>query len=81
MLKDVFRSSKRQHASYIKLCDNLNSLYLGLNWDMPNRWNSTHHMFECAVKKKDTLKLFHDHLVDKGGLLHFWNRIGKLFQK
>ena len=37
ILKDIFRSNKRRHVMYKRLCMNLNSLYLCPNWDVPTR--------------------------------------------
>ena len=75
MLKDIFRSNKRRHGMYKKLCMNLNLQYLGPNWD------STHHMFECAMRQQMTLKLFHDNLAEKGKVVGFQNHIGLIFRK
>ena len=69
---------------YKKLCMNLNSQYLGPNWDVPTRWNSTHHMFECAIRQKMTLKLFHDNLAERGKVVQFpesyWDDISKIME-
>ena len=34
-----------------------------MNWDVPTRWNSTHRMFQSALRQKDTLKIYDDHLA------------------
>ena len=81
MLKDVFRSNKRRHGMYKKLCMNLNSQYLGPNWDVPTRWNSIHHMFECVMRQKMTLKLFMITLPKGESLFNFRNRIEMIFRK
>ena len=69
MLKDVFRSNKRRHGMYKKLCMNLNSEYLGPNCDVPTR-------VPCYVLNTFMITL---HLRER--LFNFRNRIGMIFRK
>jgi hypothetical protein len=66
MLQDVFLSGKARYKNYMKLCKETDSIFLTPNWDMPTRWSSTHKMYQCALRQKETLKHFHDKLVRKG---------------
>ena len=65
MLRDVFSSSNARYHRYMKFCTDANSIWLGPNWDVPTRWNSTCNMFESALRQKDTLKMYHDHLTER----------------
>nr|GEY25226.1 putative transcription factor/ chromatin remodeling BED-type(Zn) family [Tanacetum cinerariifolium] len=38
---------------------------LSPNWDIPIRWSSTYHMFQCGLKQISTLMYFHDLLASK----------------
>ncbi|GJS82830.1 zinc finger BED domain-containing protein RICESLEEPER 2-like protein [Tanacetum coccineum] len=71
MLKDVFKSSARNHQRYIKICSEAGKPCLSPNWDIPIRWNSTYHMFLCGLKQRSTLMYFHDLLASKGKCQHF----------
>ncbi|GJV63150.1 zinc finger BED domain-containing protein RICESLEEPER 2-like protein [Tanacetum coccineum] len=66
MLKDVFKSSARNHQCYIKICSEAGKPCLSPNWDILIRWNSTYHMFLCGLKQRSTLMYFHDLLASKG---------------
>nr|GEU98837.1 ribonuclease H-like domain, reverse transcriptase, RNA-dependent DNA polymerase [Tanacetum cinerariifolium] len=65
MLKDVFKSSARNHRRCIKICSEARKPCLSPNWDIPIRWNSTYHMFICGLKQRSTLMYFHDLLASK----------------
>ncbi|GJY91091.1 zinc finger BED domain-containing protein RICESLEEPER 2-like protein [Tanacetum coccineum] len=65
MLKDIFSTSNARYQRYMKFCTDANALWLGPNWDVPTRWNSTCNMFECALRQKNTLKVFHDQLAQR----------------
>ncbi|KAK1419827.1 hypothetical protein QVD17_29191 [Tagetes erecta] len=66
MLRDIFKVSRKRYTNYRRLCHDTNSLCLGPNWDVPNRWNSTWGMFNSALRQRDTLHVFHNHLVERG---------------
>nr|GFA33213.1 cytochrome P450 [Tanacetum cinerariifolium] len=38
---------------------------LSPNWNVPTRWNSTYHMFQCGLKQRSTLMYFYDLLASK----------------
>jgi len=82
MMYDVFKKSRARATRYRKLCKDTNSPCLGVSWDIPTRWNSTHKMFQSALRQKETLKIFHHHLVSKGRTLAFpdegWDMIDEI---
>ncbi|GJS06962.1 zinc finger BED domain-containing protein RICESLEEPER 2-like protein [Tanacetum coccineum] len=84
MLKDVFKSGGKNHQRYIKICAEAGKPCLSPNWDVPTRWNSTYHMFQCGLKQISTLMYFHDLLASKGRCNHFlaenWVTIESLTQ-
>ena len=71
MLRDIFSSSNARYHKYMKFCADANAPWLGPNWDVPTRWNSTCNMFECALRQKDTLKMFHDHLAERNRVMAY----------
>ena len=50
MLRDIFSSSNGRYHNYIKFYVDVNSPWLGMNWGIPKRWNSTCIMFESALR-------------------------------
>ncbi|GKC31728.1 zinc finger BED domain-containing protein RICESLEEPER 2-like protein [Tanacetum coccineum] len=66
MLKDVFKSGGRNYKHYVRICKDAEKLAYLPNWDVPTRWNSTYHMFQCGLKQKATLIYFHEYLVNRG---------------
>jgi hypothetical protein len=71
MLRSIFKQSRERYMKYKKMCNDTNSVCLGPNWDVPTRWNSTFNMFQSALKQKDTLKIYHDHLTSRGRAIPF----------
>ena len=65
MLQDVFYGGATRYKNYMRLCKETDTVFISPNWDTPTRWNSTLNMFECALRQRETLKVFHDNLVDK----------------
>nr|GEY20439.1 zinc finger BED domain-containing protein RICESLEEPER 2 [Tanacetum cinerariifolium] len=64
MLKDIFKSDTRNYQYYMHLCKEAKKPSLSPNWDVTTRWNSTYHMFQCALKQKGTLMYFNETLSD-----------------
>ncbi|GJY33220.1 zinc finger BED domain-containing protein RICESLEEPER 2-like protein [Tanacetum coccineum] len=75
MLKDVFKSGGRNYKHYIRICKEAEKPAYSPNWDVPTRWNSTYHMFQCGLKQKVTLMYFHDLLANRG----FWKENESMF--
>lgn len=71
MLRDVFGHSKERYNEYMKFCRDTNNIWLGPNWEIPTQWNSTCNMFECALRQKDSLQMFHDNLVARNLVAQF----------
>nr|GEX39245.1 zinc finger, BED-type, phospholipase-like, homeodomain-like protein [Tanacetum cinerariifolium] len=65
MLKDAFKSGGRNYKHYIRICEEAKKPAKSANWDVPTRWNSIYHMFQCSLKQKATLMYFHDLLANR----------------
>ncbi|GJW49542.1 zinc finger BED domain-containing protein RICESLEEPER 2-like protein [Tanacetum coccineum] len=65
MLKDVFKSGGRNYKHYIRICKEAEKPAYLPNWDVPTRWNSTYHKFQCGLKQEATLMYFHELLANK----------------
>ncbi|KAJ0466476.1 putative transcription factor/ chromatin remodeling BED-type(Zn) family [Helianthus annuus] len=71
MLVDIFCSSRAQYHRYMKFCSEKNAIWLGPNWEIPIRWDSTCNMFKSALRQKETLQMFHDLLVERKNVTPF----------
>ena len=76
MLQDIFCSGNARYKNYMKLCKETNSVFLTPTWECPTRWNSTHKMWQNALRQKDTLKHFHDRLYNKGKVTKKFSDMG-----
>ncbi len=68
-IKNIIRninSSPQRYALYVKCCIELKSwkkyIYIYINIDVTHRWNATYQLLDLAIKYRDVLDLYYNHL-------------------